>query len=220
MKFDWKLLRKVPAVRSLLAVTVSLSTATGVLIIIQAWYLSCIIANAFLDNQALPQLTLLLGGMLVVIVTRAALTWGSELAASRIAGRVKTHLRERLYTHLLALGPSSMKGERSGELINTLVEGAESLDAYFAQYLPQLFLTVLVPLIILLAIFPVDVLSGVVLLVTAPLLPIFMILIGMMADAVAKKQWRLLSLMSAHFLDVLQGLTTLKSPFSHRWCWN
>lgn len=210
MKFEWKLLRKVPAVRSLLAITVSLSTATGVLIIIQAWYLSRIIGKAFLDNQALPQLTLLFGGMLVVIVTRAALTWGSELAASRIAGRVKTHLRERLYTHLLALGPSYKKGERSGELINTLVEGAESLDAYFAQYLPQLFLTVLVPLIILLAIFPVDVLSGLVLLVTAPLLPIFMILIGMMADAVAKKQWRLLSLMSAHFLDVLQGLTTLK----------
>ena len=210
MKFDWKLLRKVPAVRSLLAVTVSLSAATGMLIIIQAWYLSRIISDAFLDNQALRQLTLLFGGMLAVIVTRAALTWGSELAASRIAGRVKTHLRERLYTNLLALGPFSMKGERSGELINTLVEGAESLDAYFAQYLPQLFLTVLVPMIILLAIFSVDILSGVVLLVTAPLLPIFMILIGMMADAVAKKQWRLLSLMSAHFLDVLQGLTTLK----------
>lgn len=210
MKFDWKLLHKIPAVRSLLAATVGLSAAMGLFIIVQAWYLSRIISSVFLARQALQQVALLLAGLLGVIVTRAVLTFGSELAASQLAGRVKTHLREQLYVHLLALGPSYTNGERSGELINTLVEGVESLDAYFAQYLPQLFLTVLVPLIVLLAIFPVDLLSGMALLVTAPLLPIFMILIGLMADVVAKKQWRLLSLMSAHFLDVLQGLTTLK----------
>ena len=210
MKIDWKLLRAVPGVRVLLAVTVSLSAATGMLIILQAWYLSRVISDVFLAHQALQQVALLLAGLLAVIVTRAAMSFGSDAAASHIAGHIKTHLRERLYTHLLALGPSYTKGERSGELINTIVEGVESLNSYFAQFLPQVFLTVLVPTLVLLAIFPVDILSGAVLLVTAPLLPIFMILIGLMADAVAKKQWRLLSLMSAHFLDVAQGLTTLK----------
>ena len=210
MKFDWKLLSRVPAVRRLLVVTVGLSAATGILIILQAWYLSRIISNVFLAHQALQQVMLLLTGLLAVIATRALMTFGSDAVTNHIAGRIKTYLRERLYAHLLALGPSYTKDERSGELINTMVEGVESLDAYFAQFLPQVFLTVLVPTMVLLAIFPVDLLSGAVLLVTAPLLPIFMILIGLMADTVAKKQWRLLSLMSAHFLDVVQGLTTLK----------
>jgi ATP-binding cassette subfamily C protein CydD len=124
--------------------------------------------------------------------------------------RVKTELRERLFAHLLALGPTYTKGERSGELTNTLVEGVEALDAYFSQYLPQIFLVVLMPLVIVIVVFSIDPLSGIVLLVTAPVLPIFMILIGMQAEALTKKQWKLMSLMSAHFLDVLQGITTLK----------
>jgi len=95
-------------------------------------------------------------------------------------------------------------------LINTAVEGVEALDAYFRQYLPQLALAALVPLTILAFVFPLDFLSGLVLLLTAPLIPIFMILIGNLADALTRRQWTSLSRMSAHFLDVLQGLTTLK----------
>ncbi len=210
MKFDKRLLRQIRGVRTYLVVTVGLSVVIGVLIVVQAHYLSSIIHGVFLAGQTLDQIKMLLLSLLVVIMVRAALVWGSEVMANRIAGQVKTNLRERLFAHLLALGPAYTKGERSGELTNTIVEGVEALDAYFSQYLPQLCLTILVPLIIVIAVFSVDVLSGLVLLLTAPLLPIFMILIGMMADTLTKRQWRLLSLMSAHFLDVLQGLTTLK----------
>jgi ATP-binding cassette subfamily C protein CydCD len=95
-------------------------------------------------------------------------------------------------------------------LVNVVNEGVETLDAYFSQYLPQLALAVLVPLTILAVILPVDTLSGLVLLFTAPLIPLFMVLIGDLANTLTRRQWSTLSRMSAHFLDVLQGLTTLK----------
>ena len=110
----------------------------------------------------------------------------------------------------MALGPAYTRGERTGELVNTAVEGIEALDAYFSQYLPQLALAVLIPVTFLLVVFPLDPLSGLVLLLTAPLIPVFMILIGSLADSLTRQQWTALSRMSAHFLDVLQGLTTLK----------
>ncbi|MCI0478542.1 MAG: thiol reductant ABC exporter subunit CydD, partial [Anaerolineales bacterium] len=119
-------------------------------------------------------------------------------------------MRERVFAHILSLGPAYARGERTGELTNTLIEGIESLEAYYSQYLPQLVLAALVPLLILAFVFPLDILSAVVLLFTGPLIPIFMILIGSAADALTRRQWKSLSLLSAHFLDVLQGLTTLK----------
>src|SRR5690606_30102913 len=98
----------------------------------------------------------------------------------------------------------------SGELSATLVAGVEALESYFSHYLPQLAIAVLVPLTIFVAVFPVDLLTAIIFLLTAPLIPIFMILIGKVAAQLTGRQWRALSLMSAHFLDVLQGLTTLK----------
>jgi ATP-binding cassette subfamily C protein CydD len=210
VKFDKRLLQQVRGVRVYLVVTVGLSSLIGGLIVAQAHFLSVIITGVFLAGQALDQTKGFLLGLLVVIAARAILLWGSEVTAHRIARQVKTRLRKRLMAHLVALGPRYTQGERSGELTTTFVEGVEALDAYFTQFLPQVFLTILVPLIILIAVFSVDLLSGVVLLVTAPLLPIFMILIGLAAEALTRRQWRSLGLMSAHFLDVLQGLPTLK----------
>ena len=147
---------------------------------------------------------------MVIAVVRGILLWAGDVTANRVATRVKTDLRERLTIHLLALGPAYTRGERTGELVNTAVEGIEALDAYFSQYLPQLALAVLIPATFLLVVFPLDPLSGLVLLLTAPLIPVFMILIGSLADSLTRQQWTALSRMSAHFLDVLQGLTTLK----------
>ncbi|HZD58782.1 MAG TPA: thiol reductant ABC exporter subunit CydD, partial [Anaerolineales bacterium] len=99
---------------------------------------------------------------------------------------------------------------RTGELVNTAVEGIEQLEAYFSQYLPQLLLAVLIPVTYLAVIFPLDRISGIVLLFTAPLIPLFMLLIGDVANRLTKQRWERMSRMSAYFLDILQGLTTLK----------
>jgi ATP-binding cassette subfamily C protein CydCD len=210
MKSDRRLLQQVRPARLPLALTVGLGLLGGVAIVWQARLVSRLVNQVFLDGRTLDQVSAWLLAFVILSLARAGLAWGSEVAAGRLAIWIKRDLRGRLAAHLLQLGPAYTRTERSGELTNTVTEGIEALDAYFRQYLPQLALAALVPLTILLFVFPLDWVSGLVLLLTAPLIPVFMILIGSLADALTRRQWTSLSRMSAHFLDALQGLTTLK----------
>lgn len=196
--------------RVLLSFAVGLGLLGGAAAVGQAHFLSRSVARVFLAGETLPGIRFLLLGLFLAAVARAASAWGSEVAAGRVAGRVKARLREQCLAHLLALGSVYVRGERTGELVNVLVEGVDALDAYFGQYLPQLAIAALVPLTIFFFVLPLDPVSGAVLLVTAPLIPLFMFLIGSIADAMTRRQWRSLRRMSAHFLDLLQGLATLK----------
>jgi thiol reductant ABC exporter CydD subunit len=210
MNLDKRLLRLATGARFHLVLTVAAGLLTGVVLVGQARYLSLVVSRVFLGGNSLAQVRPFLLTLLWLSLVRAGLAWTGEVAANRVAGRIKADVRGRLSSHLLSLGPAYAHAERSGELANTLVEGIEALDAYFSQYLPQLALAALVPLTVLVFVFPLDLLSGLVLLLTAPLIPVFMILIGNLAEALTRRQWTALSRMSAHFLDVLQGLTTLK----------
>ncbi len=203
-------MRQARTTRLALAAAVGLGLLGGAAIVVQARLLSQTVGQVFLAGDTLGGVGALLLAFLVLSLVRAGLTWGGEVAANAVASHVKHDLRAQLTAHLLALGPAYARGERSGELANTAVEGIEALDAYFRQYLPQLALAALVPLTILLFVFPLDWVSGLVMLLTAPLIPLFMVLIGNLADALTRRQWTSLSRMSAHFLDVLQGLATLK----------
>ena len=210
MNLDPRLCRYLRGVQFALALAISLGLLAAVLLVGQAYLLSQMISRVFLDGQDLHAVRDLLLALAGVAAGRAAALWGSEIAAAHIAGRIKTDLRESLFAHIIALGPAYTRGERSGELAATLTDGIEALDAYFSQYIPQVALSALIPLVMLCLIFPLDALSGLVLLLTAPMIPFFMVLIGSLADAQSRRQWTQLSRLSAHFLDVLQGLTTLK----------
>ncbi|HEX9118613.1 MAG TPA: ABC transporter transmembrane domain-containing protein, partial [Anaerolineae bacterium] len=210
MKIDKPLLAWAAPVRTQLAAAVFLGLLAGICTVFQARYLSAAVSHAFLDGAGLAQVRPLLAGLLLAGVGRAAALWASETLAGRAAVRVKTMVRQRLLLQIQALGPAYTAGERSGELANTALEGVEALDAYFGQYLPQLALAALVPAAIVLMVFPLDLVSGLVLVLTAPLIPLFMNLIGGLAGIVTRQQWTALSRLSAHYLDVLQGLTTLK----------
>ncbi len=131
--------------------------------------------------------------ILILIAGRAFLTWVNEVSANIVAVHIKTDLRNRLFEHILNLGPGYTRGQRTGELTTAAVEGIEALDAYYSQYLPQLVVTALVPLSILIVVFPIDPLSGVIMLVTAPLIPFFMIMIGKGAEIVTHRQYRTLA---------------------------
>jgi len=210
MKVNQRLLRYTQPVRLHLTLVIGLGLLSGGLLVGQAYLLSRVISQVFLQGQGLLEVQPLLLLLVLLALLRAGLAWGSEVAAQRVAGRVKLELRDQFTRHLLALGPSYTHGEHSGELATTAVEGIEAMETYFGQYLPQLALAALVPLTILLFVFPLDALSGLVLLLTAPLIPVFMMLIGRQAETMTQRQWTSLSRMSAHFLDVLQGLPTLK----------
>ncbi|MBX3035753.1 MAG: thiol reductant ABC exporter subunit CydD [Anaerolineales bacterium] len=193
-----------------LTLTILSGFVAGLLTIWQAHLLSSVINNVFLEKQTLTQVMSLLIFILLAISGRAFLSWLSEVSANAVAVKIKTDLREKLFAHILKLGPAYSRGQRTGELTTAAVEGIEALDAYFSQYLPQLVITALVPISILIFVFPIDLLTGFVFLITAPLIPFFMIIIGKGAEIVTKRQYDTLQLLSAHFLDSLQGLTTLK----------
>jgi len=193
-----------------LLLTVLSGFLIGLLTISQAYLLSSTVNGVFLEGQTLAQVFHWLKLILLIIAGRAILTWVNEVSANSVAVKIKTNLRERLFNHILNLGPAYTRGQRTGELTTAAVEGIEALDAYYSQYLPQLVITTLVPISILIFVFPMDLLSGFIMLTTAPLIPFFMIMIGKGAEIVTKRQYETLSRLSAHFLDSLQGLTTLK----------
>jgi ATP-binding cassette subfamily C protein CydD len=181
-----------------------------VLIILQAWLLAHVIDAVAFAGAGLGEVQAWLWPLLLVFLLRAAIARGSEQTAFRAAAAVKRALRDRVVRHMQALGPAWLAGQRSGSLSEDLTRGIEGLQDYYARYLPSMTLTALIPLAILLVVVPLDWLSALVMLFTAPLIPLFMILIGQGVEAVNQKQWKQLARMGAHFLDVIQGLTTLK----------
>jgi ATP-binding cassette, subfamily C, bacterial CydD len=197
-------------IRGTLWLVVGCGLVATALTIAQMFSLSKIVGRVFLAHGTLPLVMPLLLWLLVIIVVRMLVIWGREVLARRGAVRVKADLRQRLFAHLLRLGPAFCQGERTGELAATASEGIERLDPYISRYLPQIYLSVLAPLLILLFIFPIDWSSAVLLLITAPIIPLLMFLIGSYAEQHMQRQWLALSRMSAHFLDVIQGLTTIK----------
>jgi thiol reductant ABC exporter CydD subunit len=193
-----------------LLLTVLSGLARGGLVIVQAHFLSLVIAGVFLGEAGLKDVFPWLWVLLTILIIRAGLTFGSEVSAHQAAAGIKARLRAQLFERVAASGPSYILGEQTGELVTTLVAGVESLEAYFSQFLTQLILALLVPLVILMVLFPVDPLTGIILLCTAPLIPVFMVLIASQAEASTRRRWKTLARLSAFFLDTLQGLETLK----------
>ena len=196
--------------RVVFALGVAGGAASAGAAVAQAFLVAHIIGRVFFGGAHPADILPGLGGLAVASLARSLLSWLSATAGATVAARVKTTLREQLVRRLQDLGSGGLAGERSGELSATLTRGVEQLDAYYSQYLPQLLIAVLAPLLILCFVIPLDWLSGLILLLTAPLIPVFMILIGHLARIMTERQWTVLSRMSAHFLDVLQGLPTLR----------
>ncbi len=200
----------VPRIRGALRQAVALGTASGVLVVAQAWMLAQLVAPAVLHHAGLRQAWPWLPALVAVYLLRFALVRGSERVAFRAGAALRQQLRGELLAHVQRLGPLWLRGRQRGDLVNSLVNGIEALEAYFARYLPTARVTALVPAAILLAVFPVDWISGLILLFTAPLIPLFMWLIGRGAEDMNQQQWLRLARLSARFLDTLQGLTTLR----------
>jgi len=206
-----RLLPWLTAARRPLLAAIALGVTAGALVVLQSALLARIVDGAFLRGEGLAVLRPWLAAFAAAALTRAGCLWWSDLAAQRAAATVKQSLREALARRVLERGPAWTAGERSGELVRSLVDGLETLDAYLAQYLPQLALAALVPGLVLVVVAARDPLSGLVLLVTLPLIPLFMYLIGARATARARRQWLQHSRLAAEFLDALQALPTLKA---------
>lgn len=207
---DPRLLRYARTTRVFLLASVALGAATAGLIIAQATLLAEMIARAFLGGASLADLRTPMLLLLGVVAGRTLVAWLQEVAAHRSSAAVKSQLRGRLLEHALRLGPRWLAGERSGELATLATRGVDALDDYFSRYLPQLVLAVIVPAAVGARILLGDWLSAVTVAATLPLIPIFAILVGLTTRRKMDRQWRTLSVLAAHFLDVVAGLPTLK----------
>jgi ATP-binding cassette subfamily C protein CydD len=210
MNLDQRLLKLVSNLSLPLFVSITLGFLAGICLILQAFMLSKIINAVYLLHATLSDVYTFLIAFLALALIRALFTWASDTTAQKLASQVKRDLRHRLLKHIFLIGPSFTRKERTGELVSILFEAVEALDAYFSQYLPKLALATLIPLSFLFFIYPLDLTTALVLTFTAPLIPFFMILIGNVTTSLTQRQWQVLSRLSAQFLDILQGLTTLK----------
>ncbi|MFE9885643.1 thiol reductant ABC exporter subunit CydD [Streptomyces scopuliridis] len=207
---DPRLLRYARATRFFLAAVVVLGVAGAGLVIAQAMLIAEVVVGAFqrgFDGSDLRTPLLLL---VAVAAGRGLVSWLTELAAHRASAAVKSELRGRLLERAAELGPGWLSGQRIGSLVALATRGVDALDDYFARYLPQLGLAVVVPVAVLARIVTEDWVSAAIIVVTLPLIPLFMVLIGWATQARMDRQWRLLSRLSGHFLDVVAGLPTLK----------
>ena len=210
MNLDKRLVEKIKNAKGPFVLTVLLNIMAAFFIIIQARLISDIINSVFLQKKSLSDVFSHLILFLITSMTRSGFQWGSQHFAGVVSAKIKIFFHNQLLVKIQQSGPTFTSSKLSGKLYNTLLSGIDALDTYFSQYLPGLLQAVLIPILILFFIFPVDLLSGIVLLLTAPLIPFFMKLIGSIAQSLTKKQWSHLNRMSEYYLDVLQGLTTLK----------
>ncbi|MGO8961549.1 MAG: thiol reductant ABC exporter subunit CydD [Streptosporangiaceae bacterium] len=207
--FDARLVRHARAARGYLICTVGVGLVTTALVLAQAGLLARVLAGAA-RGAGLGALAGALLSLLIVVLCRAAAAFGSEAASLHAAAVVKSQLRTKLTAHALRLGPAWLGGQQAGEITMLATKGLDALDAYFARYLPQLVLGCLVPIAVLIRVTAADWISGLVIAATLPLIPVFGVLVGLHAKARTQEQWGALARLGGHFLDVVEGLPTLK----------
>jgi ATP-binding cassette, subfamily C, bacterial CydCD len=207
---DPRLLAHAHATRGFLLASVVIGTVSALLLVAQAFLIADAVTAAFQDGAGLGEVQSTLVALVAIAVARAALAWASEAVGHRSAANATSQLRMQVVERALRLGPAFLGGRGVGELTTLVTRGAGALDTYFARYLPQLVLAVVVPLIATVVIATQDLLAAVIIALTVPIIPLFMVLIGQYTQARVDRQWATLGVLSGHFLDVVAGLPTLK----------
>ncbi len=207
---DPRLLHYAHGTRRYLAMTVVVGVATAGLVVSQAWLIAHIVSDVFVGREGPAQVRLPLTLLLAVILGRATMCWLSERMADRASAAAKSDLRTALVEQIAHLGPASIEKERPGSLVVLATSGIDALDSYFARYLPQLFLAVIVPVAVIIVALGADRVSAAIIALTVPLIPLFLSLVGASTRARMERQARVLQRLAGHFLDVVAGLPTLK----------
>ena len=190
---------------------VALGVVAALLAVAQAALLATAIDGAFMGGLGVDQLAGALVALAVVLALRSLLGWVSDVVAQRISGAVKADLRVRLLERAVALGPRWAADQASGEVALLATRGLDALDGYFGRYLPQLALAAIVPFVVVVCLFAVDVVAALTVAVTVPLIPVFMILIGRMSETHRARRWAALGRLAHRFTDVVAGLPTLRA---------
>ena len=207
---DQRLVRRARGVRPLLAMDVALGVLAALLVLAQAVLLARVAARGF-GGASLADVALPLGLLVAAVGARAAAAYGFEIVGRRAAVNVLSELRLELVERRLRRQPAALDGAESAEVSTAAVGGVDALETTFARYLPQVVLAVTVPIAVLVLVASIDLVSAGVMLLTLPLVPVFMWLVGRYTERRARERWQALALLSTHFLDSVRGLPTLRA---------
>ncbi|MEZ8020096.1 cysteine/glutathione ABC transporter permease/ATP-binding protein CydD [Vibrio splendidus] len=193
-----------------LMIAIGLGVLSSVFLIAQAALLASILHQLIIENVDKSELVGHFAGLALSVVGRAGCTWGREIAGYRCGEQIRVYIRQLILDKLRELGPAYIKGKPAGTWATLLLEQVEDMQDFFSRYLPQMSLSVMIPFIILVVVFPVNWAAGLIFLVTAPLVPLFMALVGMKAADANRKNFKALQRLSGHFYDRLQSMTTIR----------
>ena len=196
--------------RRWIGLSIGLGMGQGILMVMQAWLLATLLHGFIIEGTTPEQSIPLFIALLLVTLTKAALAYGREVASFKAGSAVRQAIRELVLTRLARLGPAYIQRRPAGSWASLLLEQIEEMQEFFSRYLPQMAIAVFIPLVILVAVFPVNWAAGIILLGTAPLIPLFMILVGVGAADANRRNFQSLARLSGHFLDRLKGLRTLQ----------
>jgi ATP-binding cassette subfamily C protein CydD len=207
---DPRLTRRAKAVRAMLAADAALGIVAALLVLAQAVLIATVAGRSF-EGATLDEVTDPLLLLVAVVAGRAATAWGFETVGRRAATDVISRLRLELVERRLRDQPTALDGAESAEVATTAVAGAAALETTFSRYLPQVVLAVVVPVAVLILVAAIDLVSAGVMLLTLPLVPVFMWLIGRYTERRTRERWQALTVLAGHFLDVVRGLPTLRA---------
>ena len=193
-----------------LKLSVLCGVLNGIAIVAQAYFIAQILQGVIIDNLVPAALSLQFFALIGLLFVRALLAQVRERISFEAGKRLRTDIRQAVLNKLVALGPVFIKGKPAGAWATLVFEQVEDLHDFYAKYLPQMMLAGFIPLLILACVFPLNWAAGIILMATAPLIPLFMILVGMGAADANRKNMQALSRLSGHFMDRLKGLQTLK----------
>lgn len=196
--------------RGLTVLAVAAGLMTGLLIIAQAGLIAAIIDGVIAEDRAPGQLLPLFAGLVAVVIARSCSQWGRQAAGIAAAARIRRRLRARVLDRIAALGPVRLAGEHSAGLASRALEQVDAVDGYFAHYRPQLVIAVGVPTAIAVTALTQDWIVALLLVLAAPLIPLFMALIGLGAEHLHRQQFETVTRLAGHFLDRIRGLSTLR----------
>ncbi|MCL1058754.1 cysteine/glutathione ABC transporter permease/ATP-binding protein CydD [Shewanella gelidimarina] len=193
-----------------LNVSIFFGVLTGISLMCQAWLIATILQGIIIDELPKAAFSDHFWLLLLLTIVRGVLAFARERSSFKAGALLRVHMRAAVLDKLAALGPAFIQGKPAGSWASIVLEQVEDLQDFYARYLPQIVLAGFIPLIILMAVFPVNWAAGIILLATAPLIPMFMILVGMGAADANRKNFGALARLSGHFMDRLKGLSTLK----------
>ena len=205
---DPRMMRLAPSARRFVAIAAIIGAVVAALVILQAWLVSSVIVDVTSRGMTWSAVVVAVVVLGAAFGGRAVLAWLAESTAVRASAEAKQQIRELALRKALIDGPASAL--RAPDMAILLTRGLDGLDGYFARYLPQLVLAIAVPIAIVLTMLGQDLLSALILILTLPLIPVFMMLIGWYTAARVERQWQTLTKLSGHFLDLIAGLPTLK----------